>query len=516
MLRKYRFILTLSLWVVAFSGYAQKSSNNSHELRLASALGSNMVLQQNEPITIWGEARPGTKILAQLDDEKSNTTADQQGNWRVTFKARKASFEPISLKVNDLNLQNILIGEVWLCSGQSNMNFKLKDIDTYDSIIDCTANNKLRILQHTNIRIVAKNGYSDEELARCNTQNFFDAEWVVSEKETVGEASAVAWLFGHGLQHKLDVPVGIIQVALGGSALNNWIPPGALQANPSTKSLFATDWLENEQVKLAHRERARDAFQNVLTPGKPYMAGQFPYRWLCEPGFLFEAGIAPLQHLPFRGVLWYQGESDTDNAEMVEAAKDLFPLMVNEWRAYFNRGDFPFIYVQLPGFKNELWPEFREMQKQAQQTLANTAMVVSLDLGDPKNIHPKDKQRVGERAVHNALKYVYGFNDLSGSPKPENWVQDKDEITLRFSECGDGLQSATDTIFGFEVAGKNGDFKTAKACIASENTLRILSPVKEVQWLRYGWMPFPNPPLTLYNSELLPLGPFRINLNNQF
>ncbi len=516
MIKKYHFITTLFLFACAISGNAQKSGSNSDELHIASAFGSNMVLQQNESINIWGEARPGTKILAQLGDEKRETKADPEGNWLLTFSAMKASFKPISLKVNDSHFQNILVGEVWLCSGQSNMNFKLKAIDTYDSLIDYTSNDKLRILQHTSIRLVAKNGYTEEELARCNTQDFFQAEWAVSKDKTVGEASAVAWLFGQGLQQKLDVPVGIIQVALGGSALNNWIPPKALKANPSTKSFLETDWLGNERVKEAHRNRARDAFKNVLTPQESYIPGDFPYRWMCEPGFLFEAGIAPLKHLPFRGVLWYQGESDTDNPEMVDAAKELFPVMVNEWRAYFNRGDFPFIYVQLPGFQNATWPEFREMQLQASEKLENAFMVVSIDLGAKKNIHPKDKLPLGKRAVHKALKNVYGFNQLVDSPTLEEWTLDEDEITLRFSECGEGLQSKTDVISGFEISDKNGNFVEAKACIKSRSTLSILSPVQEPQSLRYGWMPYPDPPLTLYNSEKLPLGPFRINLNKQY
>jgi sialate O-acetylesterase len=512
MSKKYFFLTTLLFIAVTFSCYAKRSSS-SEELHIASALGSNMVMQQDAPINIWGEARPGTKIHAQLGNEKRKTTADPQGNWLLTFSARETSFEPISLHVNDVCFQNILIGEVWLCSGQSNMNFMLKNIDNYDSIVDYTTNNKLRVFQHTGLRLVAKDGYSEDELARCNTKDFFQAKWVVSEAETVANASAVAWLFGHGLQHKLDVPVGIIQVTLGGSALNNWIPPAALKTNPSTKSFFENDWLENEQVKEAHRNRARDAFQNVLKPNEPYILGEFPYRWLCEPGFLFESGIAPLKNMAFRGVLWYQGESDTDNEQMVEAAKELFPMMVNEWRSYFNRGDFPFIYIQLPGFENEMWPEFREVQRQVQKELKNTAMVVSLDLGEPKNIHPKVKQPIGDRSVLKALKYVYGFNELSDFPKLENWKIEGNRINLRFSEYSKGLQSTTDTISGFEVSGMNGDFKQAKAYISSDSTLTILNPVKDPCCLRYGWMPFPTPPLTLYNSELLPLGPFRINLN---
>lgn len=513
MLRRYRFITTLLLLVVTTSAFAQKNESSVEELSIATAIGSNMVLQQGEPIDIWGEARPGTKIHAQLGGEKRRTEADEQGEWLLTFRAREASFEPLSLKVNHLEFDNILIGEVWLCSGQSNMNFALKNIDTYSSILEQVSNENLRILQHTNIRIVAKSGYTEEELARCNTQDFFQMEWIESEVETAGVTSAVAWLFGNGLQQKLNVPVGVIQVALGGSALNNWIPPSALKVNPLTQSFFEKDWLDNDQIKLAHRNRAREAFKNVLKSDEPYIAGQFPYRWLCEPGFLFEAGIAPLKHLSFRGTLWYQGESDTDNSDMVEAAKELFPMVVDGWRSYFDHGDFPFIYIQLPGFENDLWPEFREVQREAGDELESTAMVVTIDLGAKDNIHPKDKQPIGERAVHKALKYVYGFKELTGSPKVESWILKESEITLNLKECGLGLLSSSDTIYGFEVAGERGEFIEAKAYLSSDSTLTILSSIKEPSCLRYAWVPFPSLPLTLYNSEYLPLAPFRIDLN---
>lgn len=514
MRKPYQLQIILFLFAISFSSHAQNINNPSDELKIASVFGSHMVLQREVPIHVWGEARPGTKIVAQLGKEKCKTSADVNGEWLLSFKARKASFDPISLNVNDVSFHNILIGEVWVCSGQSNMYFALKNIDTFKSISEQLCNENLRLFQHTNIRIVAKQGYSEEELARCNPQDFFQAQWAASRAETAENFSAIAWLFGHGLQQKLEVPVGIVQLAVGGSALNNWIPPQALKVNTTTASLFEKDWLENDQVKLAHRQRARDAFQNVLTPGESYLAGQFPYRWLCEPGFLFEAGIAPLKHLPFRGVLWYQGESDTDNPQMVEAAKELFPMLVNEWRTFFKAEDLPFIFVQLPGFGNETWPAFRDLQYQAQQKLSNTSMVVSIDLGDEKNIHPKDKQPIGERAVLQALKNVYGFKGLTDFPQLEKWSMDSNGISLAFSECGEGLQSSADTIPGFEISGEDGIFKKAKANLSSGTTLFLESPVENPSCLRYGWMPFPNPPLTLYNSEHLPLGPFRIVLKN--
>ncbi|PWJ55957.1 sialate O-acetylesterase [Dyadobacter jejuensis] len=495
-------------------GKSQSGGTPVGAVKLASIFGSHMVLQQKEPIRIWGLAEADTPIYVQLGKEKQNTKADQEGKWLVTFPAREASLDPLILTVNNIRLEDIVIGEVWICSGQSNMQFPLKNMQTYQAVLKELPNNQLRLFNQTAIRIVAKGGYTTEELARCNPQDFYQGHWEPSTVSSASKASAVAWLFAQGLNQGLDVPIGIIQVALGGSAMNNWIPAEALKANPQTSSLLTTDWLRNESVKLAHRERAKDAFQHVLKPDEPYLPGQFQYRWLCEPGFLFEAGIAPLQDLSFRGVLWYQGESDTDEPEMVTAAKELFPMMVNAWRNYFDKAELPFVFVQLPGFDNKNWPAFREVQRLTQKQLSHTEMVVTLDLGEEKDIHPKDKQVVGERAAHLALKNVYELKNLLGFPELSKWRINGRDIQLYFKEFGKGFLPVEGPITGFEIAGQDGIFHRVKAQISGADTIHLQSTVESPQKLRYGWTPFPVPSLKLYNNARLPLGPFEVNFSN--
>lgn len=511
----FRCFLSFFLLILPFQGKSENANNTSGNVKLAPVFGSHMVLQQNEPIYIWGEAVPETKIHAQLGAEKKETITDKQGKWQVVFSSRKASFEPLFLTVNNLRLDDILIGEVWICSGQSNMQFPLKNANTYQSVLNQLSNNHLRLYNQSTIRKVAKEGYTPEELARCNPKDFFQGEWESSTIESASKASAVAWLYGEGLNQKLNVPVGIIQVAVGGSAMNNWIPTEALKTNPLTSSLFEKDWLSNEEVKAAHRDRAREAFQHVLKPGEPFIPGQFPYRWMCEPGFLFEAGIAPLKQLSFRGLLWYQGESDTDNSKMVASAKELFPLMVNQWRKYLSMGDFPFIYIQLPRYNNEYWPAFREIQRQALTQLKNTDMVVTIDLGEENNIHPKDKRPVGERAVRLALKDVYGFKNLLGFPKLKKWNLKGQEIILRFRGSGKGFLPVEGKIGGFEVAGQDGVFHPVDAKISGTDSIVLNSTVEDPKKLRYAWASFPKPPLNLFNRDKLPLGPFWINFKNR-
>ncbi|WP_025763591.1 sialate O-acetylesterase [Dyadobacter tibetensis] len=503
----FRYFFLIPLLILPFEGNSQSVSTNGL-VRLAPVFGSHMVLQQDKPINIWGEAEAGTPIHVQLGQEKILVKTDRRGKWKVEFPSRKASFSPLSLTVNDLRLEDILIGEVWLCSGQSNMHFPLKNMQTYKTVVDQLPNPNLRLYTQTAIRLVAKEGYTEKELERCNPQEFFHAAWEPSSVATASRSSAVAWLFADRLFQKLNVPIGIIQVALGGSAMNNWMPPVALMANPATASLFQKDWLGNESVKLAHRERARDAFQHVLKPGEPYFPGKMKYRWMAEPGFLFEAGIAPLKPMPFRGVLWYQGESDTDSPALVSSASTLFPSMIEEWRKYFEIGDFPFIFIQLPRFNNENWPAFRELQRRTQAELNNTQMVVTIDLGEEKEIHPKDKQPIGERATRLALKEVYGFKELLGFPELQKWTDNGQGLVLSFTECGTGFLPVEGEIPGFEVAGRDSIFHRANAKFLDSHTILLNSSVMNPEHIRYGWSAFPQPALRLFNSDNLPLGPF--------
>ncbi|MDO7171613.1 sialate O-acetylesterase [Mariniflexile sp. AS56] len=503
-------VLFLSLITI---GTAQQQAHFD-KVEVASVFGSHMVLQQNEPITIWGNAPSETEIKVTLGTEKKETKTGESGKWQVVFKARKGSFYPLTLVVNNQKFEDILIGEVWVCSGQSNMQFQLKNMQGYNPIKKHIPNKNIRFLKHTNIRIVAKEGYTSEELARCNTQDFFKATWKENTIETASKNSAVASVFADGLFRKLNVPIGVIEVAVGGSALNNWIPKEALQSNPSTKNIFKKDWLKNEDIRSGHRTRAEQAFQKLRKPEDPYFAEQFKYRWMCEPSFLFEAGIAPLKQLAFRGVFWYQGEAETETINGVNTAKDLFPILINEWRSYLNMGDFPFIYVQLPGNESDFWPEFREVQRQTLSVVENANMVVSIDLGAEKNVHPKDKQPIGDRALRLALKNVYGFSEITGFPELEKWSLDENEITLFISEFGTGLHTLEDAINGFEIAGEDGVFYKADARIGNKNSLIVTSTIQKPKSLRYGWASFPKPALNVFNSEALPLGPFQIVLKD--
>ncbi|MFV0346679.1 MAG: sialate O-acetylesterase [Bacteroidales bacterium] len=484
---------------------------NAGDVSVAPVFQSHMVLQQNAPIRIWGTADINSEIEVELDGNIKTITANTDGEWEVVFPKKKASFTPIKLRVNQKKFTDILIGELWLCSGQSNMAWTVQKSDYNEHIENCD-NPNLRLLRMGSIRAQAKDGYTQEELARCNTQDFFKGIWQVSKPNTVKGFSAVAWNMGNKLSQDLNVPVGIILVAVGGSAINNWIPPATLKKCPLTADLYKTDWLSNEYVFKNHKKRAKLAFQNVLNEGEPYIPGEMPYRWMCEPGFLFEAGIQPLGKLEFRGVAWYQGESDAYNDTVALNYEKLFKLMINSWRELFDNVKLPFIYVQLPGYNSKPWTVMREVQRRASFDIPNTSMIVTIDLGLKDNIHPHDKTVVGERLAHTALREIYKEKELQEFPSIKKISLKNNSMSVRFSGCKDGWQTVKDNIPGFEIKSVNGDYTPVNASISDDNIIVLKYNDIVPAGIRYGWTPFPEPPLKLFNKSGLPLGPFTVDI----
>ena len=482
------------------------STSTFAEVKTAPIFGSGMVLQQQNPIKIWGKGSPSETVSVTLDGNTQKTTVTKDGKWAVTFAARKASFDPIALQINNQKFDNILIGEVWICSGQSNMGFDLSKVKNSKSLK--TENANLRLCLCKSLRNVAKSGYNAQELKQSNVDSFYKPEWSTSGKKSAFLFSGVGWTFGSTMQQKLNVPVGLIEVAMGGSAMDSWLPAEVARKHPLTKGLYEGDWLKNDLVPEAHRKRGRDAFKTILKPGQPYHIGKLNgHRWMCEPDFLFESGIAPLKGLNFKGVLWYQGEAETQSPTRMENAKTILPLLISSWREYLEIGDFPFLLVQLPGYNRPTWPEFRETQRQTALNVANSELVVTVDLGDKKNIHPKDKIPVGERAGGLALKKVYDLGKGT-FPQIDEITAKNGEITLKFKNCGKGFKAVKGKISGFEIADASGKFSSAEAKISAPDTITLKASVNIPASVRYAWQPYPMPKLVLYNSENLPLGPF--------
>ena len=509
-----RFALLASLLLVSFHVQQGFAAFDEH-LRPAPVFGTGMVLQQNMPIRVWGTATPGEEVSVTLGTENSRVKTSKEGTWSVELPARKASFDSLSLSINEIKFDDILIGEVWICAGQSNMQFPLKQCDNGNELLRRADNPNLRIMRHQGLRLVAKDGYTERELNRCNTRDFFQTKWLKSDLKSAAMASAVGWIFAEQLQKKLNVPVGIIQVSVGGSAMNNWIPPRVARKNSITSKLYQGDWLNNEAVFAAHRRRAKDAMKPVIEPGKPYTIGESPYRWLCEPGFLFEAGIAPLQFLSFQGVVWYQGESDAYSDVAASDAAQLFPLLIESWRNHFNQCELPFLFVQLPSFRHADWSTFRESQRQTELTIPNTMMAVTIDLGDETNIHPTDKKPIGDRLFRLAINNVYKTEkdkERLSFPTVVNIEHLENKLVINFDNCGSGFLPIEGELNGFEIGDTEGNFETVIAKQTGQESITLLCKTSNPSTVRYLWGDYPKNKVKLFNEDGLPVGPFCISV----
>jgi len=430
-------------------------------LTLPNIFGSRMVLQRDRPIPVWGQAVPGDRLLISLGEAKAESVADGEGNWKVWLPAQKAG-GPLTLKVqgakHEARFDNVMIGEVWLCSGQSNMQWGVNASKDRDK--------EIAAANHPNIRLfTVPNVMTPEPQENC------DGGWDVCRPEVIGGFSAVGYYFGRDLQQKLDVPVGLINASWGGSACEAWMSREALEADPDYAPIL---------------ERSKDN----LGSGRG----------------MYNAMIHPLIPYAIRGAIWYQGES---NCQRAVQYRKLFPAMIADWRKRWGQGDFPFYYVQLAPFDHHHaeWPELWEAQLMALK-VPQTGMAVTTDIGELKNIHPLNKQEVGRRLALWALANTYGQKDLVYSgPLYRTMEVEQGKIRLQFDHA-QGLKSRDgQPLNWFTIAGEDQQFKPATATIQGESVIVHSDEVKSPVAVRFGWSDVAQP--NLVNGAGLPASPFR-------
>jgi sialate O-acetylesterase len=436
-------------------------------VKLHNLFTDHAVLQREMAIPVWGTADDGEKVTATLGDETVSTTADK-GKWLVKFKPRTAGGSPLVLKVegkdNKLEVTDLLIGEVWLCGGQSNMEWRISQGETPAEFIAQAKNPNIRLLN------VPRGG-------KPEAQTEINAAWKVCDEKSLGEFSAVGYHFGAALQKKLDVPVGLINSNVGGTPAQRWADYESLWAVPETKGY----------VKAAKEG--------------PTAAGSD----------LYNAMIAPLAPYAIRGAIWYQGES---NAGQAERYRTLFPTMIQSWRKTFGQPEMPFLFVQLAPFKDKTdkpqesdWAELREAQLMTLSKLANTGMAVITDIGNEKDIHPKPKKPVGERLALAARGIVYKDKIEYSGPVFESLKIDGEKAVLRFNHVGSGLEAKGDKLTGFTIAGEDKVWHNADAKINGETVVVTSDNVTKPVAVRFGWANFPI--VNFWNKDGLPATPFR-------
>ncbi|GJM34297.1 MAG: hypothetical protein DHS20C18_32980 [Saprospiraceae bacterium] len=481
-----------------------------------------MVLQRHLPIPVWGTASAGSEVVVRFEKVELKTQVDADGNWRVSFPARSEG-GPFELSIlgdgKSIVFKDILVGEVWLCSGQSNMEWSLKRTAEGEREIPNANNPNIRLFHLKKKHDMYKSPFTQEQLESFTAGDFFyPAKWEKCSPETAAVFSGVGYFFGKTLQDSLQIPIGLIQNAVGGSPIQSWISEEAFASHPQlnyfVKFREGGNWLDLENINPWLKERALQNWADWVNQEK---SGELPGHPFA-PTYLFESAIQPLQDYPLRGVIWYQGESNATNPENYAA---LFELMVKNWRQTWQL-DLPFYFIQLPkiGTRN-LWPEFREAQEKC-LAIQNTGMVVAIDGGHPTNVHPKEKEGISQRLANLALAKTYGKMLLAESPMLSTfeWQKKDRQIVLNFKQTYGGLKiSRGEVPTGFLLQGylEQGSLEAfiIPEKIRIENEKIILNypenflPVN----VKYAWAPAPDN--NIVNSENLPLAPFKILLGGR-
>lgn len=491
--KKWFFVRSLALLVaIAFWGMEARA-----DVRLPKLFSDNMVLQQGMSVAVWGWADDGEVVTVTFRGHKVKTTA-QNGKWMVRLRKLKAG-GPDTLTVegkNSITLKNVLVGEVWLCSGQSNMEFPLKNSFEAKGDIEAAANPMIHLLH------VPKN-------RALEPTNDIGDVWRECTPETAAAFSAVGFYFGRALQKARRAPVGLIESDWGGSPAEVWMSQEALESNARYKSEILETYPEAkkqyEAAMAAYEKEKADAAKSGASFKK--RAPFLPWR----PTELYDGMIAPLIPYGIKGVIWYQGES---NAGRAEQYRSLFADMIRNWRKDWNEGNFTFLCVQLAPFTaikaepgESTWAELREAQSLATKTLPNVGMAVITDVGDPGNIHPVKKKPVGERLALAAEGIAYHEKIEFSGPIYRSMKIEGNKAVLSFDHAGSGLEARGGDLKGFAICGEDKKFVWAKAEIQGKQVAVSAESVPHPVAVRYGWADCPV--VNLWNQAGLPASPFR-------
>lgn len=507
----------LMLWLMLFG----TSRSFSSEFQIARIFADNMVLQRNIPVRVWGRAHPGEQITVEFKSKTVTVRADWYGQWHTELAPLTADNNPAQMTIRagseSVVFTNILVGEVWLASGQSNMFFPVEQA--------ARADEEIAAANHPDLRLFTVNRVSSKDPLDDITPEEM-IPWQSCTPESIRGFSAVAYYFAREIHQKLDIPVGIIHASWGGTPIESWIPVDVLQteslAGAYLQDIFdqglgfqsrqagnAALWAQFNQAKASSAAEGR-----AFTQRPPLeLAVPEGRKW---PGGLWNAMIHPLAGYSLRGMIWYQGEANEGRAY---AYRKLFPLMIETWRERWGQGNIPFYWVQLANYQLPLkepaatrWAELRQAQTET-LALTNTAQALSIDLADkenPQNIHPKNKQEVGRRLALLARKNIYGEPDLvaEGPVYQSHEVRDG-KIIIRFNAHDEaGLTVHGDRLTGFAIAGSDKKWVWADAVLNPDGTVSVSSgKVPAPVAVRYGFET--NPPINLYNQSGLPATPFR-------
>lgn len=472
------------------------------DVTLPNIFGEHMVLQRGQKNKVWGKAAAGEEVTVSIASQSHKAKAGADGGWSVMLDPLEVG-EPLTLTIkgkNEIKFGDVLVGEVWICSGQSNMQWSVNAANDPDLEKAAAKHPKLRMINFPQI--------GTQEPIWSHP----DRQWQVCTPENVGNWSAVGYFFGRQLHRTLDVPVGMINNAWGGSAAEAWVNRDLLTKTPSMQPLIER-WMLNEKLftDLSGKTDLNEDQKKQLAGLQNLMRGN------ARPANIYNGVLSSHIGYGIRGAIWYQGES---NAGRAYQYRDLFPLMIQNWRDEWGQGDFPFYWVQLADFKGEKpepadsdWAELREAQTMTMKRLKNTGEAVIIDIGEGKDIHPKNKVDVGRRLARWALAETYKVPGIAArSPLYKSMEKSGNKIVLTFENVAAAPNAWRPFDVaeprGFAIAGADKKFVWASAKILPDGRIEVWSDkVSEPASVRYGWAD--NPVVNMYSIAGLPLTPFR-------
>jgi len=526
----WHLVLAALLLVPAMSARA--------DVRLPAVVTDNMILQREVNAPVWGWADAGEEVRVSINGQSKSAKPDADGKWVVRLDPMQAG-GPYTMTVagkNSISVKNVLVGEVWVCSGQSNMGMTVARSNNAEAEIAAAKYPQIRLL-------------TVPLLGTQEPQKDFKGQWVECSPETVGNFTAAGYFFGRELYENLKtqaaaaggklggrvlkrratagpvqhIPIGLINCSWGGSSCEAWVKRSLFEADPQYKPLLE-QW--EKTVATYDPAKAEAAFEKQMekwkadvakakaegkTPPKPLRKPTDPRTGQHRPANLYNGMLLPLIPYAIRGVVWYQGES---NAGRAYQYRDLFPKMINNWRADWGQGDFPFYFVQLANYKavkpepgDSDWAELREAQTMTLK-LPHTGQAVIIDIGEAEDIHPKNKQDVGRRLALWALAKDYGQNVVYSSPMYKACQKQDKQIVVEFDHLGGGLVAKDGpALKGFAIAGEDRKFVWAEAKIEGDKVVVSSPEVPKPVAVRYAWAD--NPICNLYSKAGLPACPFR-------
>jgi len=489
------------------------------DFRLSGVFGDHMVLQREKPVPVWGWATPGGQVTVQFAGQTKSAAANAAGKWEVRLDPMPASAKPRILVAESAatkqhrRLTDILVGDVFLLAGQSNMTWWLSGSTGGDEAVKRADYPWLRRFDV---------GW------QCTDKPAIDvsrgAKWQVCTPEVVGRFSGVGFFFAEALHAAHDVPVGLVQTAIAATWGENWISRAAMDADPEFR--YSLDKYEAALAKLPEEQKrwqtekaehdkqvaeAKAAGKNPPRPSYFVKNGPMGPKHTRRPNALYNGRVAPLMPFALRGVIWYQGEGNTQ-VKLAEHYHKLLTTLVQSWRAGFAQGDVPFFIVQLPRYSYDdpwhSWPLVREAQMRVALEQPNCGFVSLIDQGEPRDVHPKNKRPVGDRLARLARSVVYREDLIPTGPVLDRHEIKDESVLLHFRHVGQGLQARDGALRTFTICGDGNVFRPATAEITGKDTIRVTSPdVPNPVAVRYAWEPFPD--CNLFNSEGLPASPFR-------